>query len=249
MEIDGGWDQNGNNINQQVLDEYIDMICLMNMSATYSVDDKTVNIGIIIDPLESYPSNNLVVHAAIIEETTYNNVKTNGETQFEHVVKKMVPDDNGTAISSLTGGQQSTLNLTYTFNGNYRLPANATDPINHATEHSVEDFSNLMVVVWVQDVVTKEVHQSAYATSNTTSIQNDLEVDNTNILVYPNPVKNTLSISGEFNNINIFDTFGRLVFSSDYSKNINVSSLSKGIYILNINTEKGIKNQKITITK
>ena len=166
MEIDGGWDQNGNNITQQVLDEHIGVVSFINLSANYSINIKTIDVDITIDPLENIQSNNLVVHAAIIEETTYNNVKTNGETQFEHVVKKMLPNDNGTSIPSLTGGQQTTLNLNYTFNGNYRLPANANTPINHAIEHSVEDFTNLMVVVWVQDIITKEVHQSTYATLN-----------------------------------------------------------------------------------
>jgi hypothetical protein len=164
MEIDGGWDQNGGNITQQVLDEHIDVVSFINLSATYLITSQTVDVDIIVDPLENVQSNNLVVHVAVVEETTYNNIKTNGETQFEHVVKKMLPNDNGTSISSLTVGQQSTLNLNYTFNGSYRLPLDATNPINHATEHSVEDFSNLMIVVWVQDVVTKEVHQSTYAT-------------------------------------------------------------------------------------
>jgi hypothetical protein len=249
MEIDGGWDQNGNDINQQVLNEYIDMICLMNLSATYSIDDKTVNVNITIDPLENYPSNNLVVHTAIIEETTFNNIKTNGETQFEHVVKKMLPNDNGTSIASLVGGQQSTLNLNYTFNGVYRLPANATDPINDATEHSVEDFSNLMVVVWVQDAATKEVHQSAYASSTTTSVEDDnLEVSST-YLVYPNPVKDILTIDGNYTKVEVIDMFGKLVLSSENNKTINVSSLANGIYMLNIKSNKGTQTQKITISK
>ena len=164
MEIDGGWDQNGNSITQQVLDDHIDILSFVNLTATYSVTSQTVDIDIIVDPLENIQSNNLVVHTAIIEEVTYNNIKTNGETQFEHVVKKMVPNDNGTSISSLIAGQQNTLNLQYIFQGNYSLPVNATAPINNATEHSVEDFANLMVAVWVQDVVTKKVYQSTMAT-------------------------------------------------------------------------------------
>ena len=164
MEIDGGWDQNGNDITQQVIDDYINELCLINLSANYTIVSKSIDIDITIDPLENYQSTDLVVHTAIIEETTYNNVKNNGETQFEHVVKKMLPNDNGTSIPSLVGGTQSTLNQSYTFNGNYRLPLDAQLPINHITEHSVEDFSNLMVAVWIQDVVTKEVHQSTYAT-------------------------------------------------------------------------------------
>ena len=43
--------------------------------------------------------------------------------------------------------------------------------------------------------------------------------------------------------------FGKLVLSSKYAKNINISSLADGIYMLNITTEKGIQTQKITITK
>ena len=164
MEIDGGWDQNGNNITQQIIDDYGEELCLINLSSVYSVTGKTVDIDITIDPLENFNSNNLVVHSAIIEETTYNNIKNNGETQFEHVVKKMVPSDIGTSMNSLVAGQQTTLNLQHIFQGNYRLPFDATSPINHTIEHSVEDFSNLMVAVWIQDAVTKEVHQSTYAT-------------------------------------------------------------------------------------
>jgi hypothetical protein len=167
MEIDGGWDQNGNNITQQIVDDYVNELCLINLSSNYSINGKTVDFDITIDPLENFNSNNLVVHSAIIEETTYNNVKNNGETQFEHVVKKMVPSDNGTPINSLVAGQQVTLNLQHIFQGNYRLPFDATSPINHTIEHSVEDFSNLMVAVWIQDIFTKEVYQSAYATLST----------------------------------------------------------------------------------
>ena len=164
MEIDGGWDQNGNNITQQIIDDYGDELCLIDLSSVYSVTGKTVDLDITIDPLENFNSNNLVVHSAIIEETTYNNIKNNGETQFEHVVKKMVPSDIGTPISNLGATQQVTLNLQHIFQGNYRLPFDASSPINHTIEHSVEDFSNLMVAVWIQDAVTKEVHQSTYAT-------------------------------------------------------------------------------------
>ena len=281
MEIDGGWDENGNNITQQVLDDHIDVISLVNLSATYSINIKTVDIDITIDPLENYLSTNLVVHAAIIEETTYNNFRTNGETQFEHVVKKMLPNDNGTSIPSLVGGTQSTLNQSYTFNGNYRLPTDASNPVNHAIEHSVEDFSNLMVAVWIQDVITKEVHQSTMATlssivsetfncvnnsctdpldgsgtyndinscetaCNITSVQ---ENNTSEFNIYPNPIKDVLTIDGIYNSVNIYDVFGKLVLTSETQKIIDVSSLSNGVYFVNINTENTINVKKITVTK
>ena len=79
-------------------------------------------------------------------------------------------------------------------------------------------------------------------------VQNINDVSN-NISIYPNPVKNTLIVNGEFNSINIYDVSGKLVLSSDFSDNINVSSLANGFYTLNINTNKGTQIQKITISK
>ena len=247
MEIDGGWDQNGNDITQQVLDDNINNVCLMNLLATYSINNKTIDVDITVDPLEDYNSTNLIVHTAIIEETTYMNVKSNGETRFENVVKKMLPDDNGTALASLTGGIQSTLNQSYTFNGDYRLPSDATNPISHSIEHSVEDFSKLMVVVWVQDNNTKEVHQSTIATLAVNP--SDINEETSNLSVYPNPIKNTLTINGEYDSIEIYDIYGKLVLASNAKQSINVSLLVSGAYILNINTDNKTQTQKIIITK
>ena len=66
---------------------------------------------------------------------------------------------------------------------------------------------------------------------------------------YPNPAKDILSIEGDYNSIDIYDVSGKLVLTSEYNNNINVSSLANGIYTLNINTEKGTQIQKITISK
>ncbi|MDA0889528.1 MAG: T9SS type A sorting domain-containing protein [Bacteroidetes bacterium] len=70
-----------------------------------------------------------------------------------------------------------------------------------------------------------------------------------NLAIYPNPVKEVLTIEGNYTSVDVFDMFGKLVLSSEYTKNINVSTLANGIYMLNITTEKGIQTQKITITK
>jgi hypothetical protein len=50
----------------------------------------------------------------------------------------------------------------FTFKGNYRLPISANDPIDHSKEHSVENFDNLQVLVWTQELSTKEVLNSAW---------------------------------------------------------------------------------------
>jgi hypothetical protein len=63
--------------------------------------------------------------------------------------------------------------------------------------------------------------------------------------VYPNPVKNALKIQGDFNNAlngKIYDLAGKEVaIFENYSANneIQVSHLEAGIYVLNVQTEKG----------
>jgi hypothetical protein len=58
-----------------------------------------------------------------------------------------------------------------------------------------------------------------------------------------------LNIEGNYTSVDVLDILGNLVLSSKATKNVNVSSLADGIYMLNIKTENGIASKKITITK
>ena len=69
------------------------------------------------------------------------------------------------------------------------------------------------------------------------------------ISVYPNPVKDILTINGTYNSVEIYDIYGKLVLSSNTKETINVSSLANGIYSVNINTKNVTTVKKITITK
>ena len=84
-----------------------------------------------------------------------------------------------------------------------------------------------------------------------TSASNSVADNNftSKLSIYPNPVKDVLTIEGDYTSIDIFDVFGKLVLASEYTENINISSLADGIYMLNITTEKGIQSKKITIAK
>ena len=84
------------------------------------------------------------------------------------------------------------------------------------------------------------------AVCNTTSIQ---ENNTSEFNIYPNPVKDVLTIDGIYNSVNIYDVFGKLVLTSQTQKIIDVSKLSNGVYFVNINTENTITVKKITIAK
>jgi hypothetical protein len=235
LEIDGGWDSNPNSLTQQDFDNNYSIPSFTNLTASYSVAGQSVQVDVSVDPIDNISSNNLVVHIAVFEYLTTGNVGSNGETEFQHVMKKMLPGSSGNAISSLQAGVSQTVSQSYDFNGSYRLPNDAQSPINHAIEHSVEEFSDLGVAVWVQDATTKEVLQSTTAT-----LVVGLNNENKQLLsakVYPNPVIDnaTLAInlmhSGDVN-IKVYNSIGEEVIDK------SINNLSYGRTIAQINTSK-----------
>jgi len=70
-----------------------------------------------------------------------------------------------------------------------------------------------------------------------------------NLLIYPNPAKNTLTIDGNYISATIYDVFGKVVLTTDYQNTIDVSTLSNGIYSININTAHASTIKKIIIAK
>ena len=99
-------------------------------------------------------------------------------------MKKMLPNASGYVINPLQSGVQQNYDFSYTFQGSYTLPADANSPVNHMIEHTVEDFDNLGIAVWIQDVVTKEILQSTAATLVTNVNEN--KIAQNNFMVFPN---------------------------------------------------------------
>ena len=85
--------------------------------------------------------------------------------------------------------------------------------------------------------------------TNVDDIQN---VSASSFNIYPNPVRNTMYISGnieDIQDVKILDANGRIVvFSDDYTDSgINVSSLLGGVYVAAIHTSNGYIYKKIII--
>lgn len=64
--------------------------------------------------------------------------------------------------------------------------------------------------------------------------------------VYPNPTNGELTIiANDISTIQIFDLFGRLFYTFTDNSNVDITALSKGVYIIAIITGKGTSFQKI----
>jgi len=261
MEIDGGWDGNANSFTEKLLLDAYAVPSFLNITATYKVIGKNVQINATFDPITNFPSNNLRAFVAIYEKLTTKNIKTNGETEFTYVMKKMITNETGISIGALTKGTPYNLNRSYTFNGDYRLPTNgqAANRINNAIENSVEEFTDLGVLIWVQDYSTREVLQSAFAV-DMSSINAETTPGNGITTFYPNPVNNEAYVdfvlSADNNvSVSVFNLLGEQILFEDKgvvttgpnTLYMDFSNFDKGIYVLKLKIGDDIFTKKFIV--
>jgi len=118
------------------------------IASSFTMNGSVISITTNILPFAS--ASNLRVYNVVMEKLTTQNATTNGETQFEHVMMKMMPDANGATVS-FTNGVPSQFTYTY-------------DMANT----NVEEYDDLLVSVIVQDPSTKQVYQTAYGEQDVT---------------------------------------------------------------------------------
>jgi len=210
------------NFNSALAEEaYIDL------DLNYIFDGLSVDASVTIDP--NINIEDASVHFAVVEKTTYNNVGSNGETEFHNVMMKMLPDGNGTALAIAAGTPlsfQESANLIATF---------------------IEEFDDLMIVVWVQDNLTHSVLQSETMELDiNVGVGKQPEVLG---LASPNPSKGSFTIYGCSNStVEISNMAGKMVYSQftpQENLTIDLTLLNKGIYILKVTDS----NQTVRIEK
>lgn len=261
MEIDGAWDGNASSFTQALYDAARAVPANYKMDGTFSVDNMTVNTKVRFSPLFNPPAG-AKLYVAILEKKTTANVKTNGETEFLQVMKKMLPTETGSAVPTVAIGSWDSITQNYTFKGNYRLPADgqAANRINHATEHSIEEFGDLMVIAWIQ-AADKTVYQALNLTPFTPTGTEDFTASISQVEVYPNPASDVLNITVNAKATDkltamLLDMNGNVVWSKyaditagKNSLELNTSKLAAGTYnAVIIDSKNNSSVHKIVIT-
>lgn len=216
------------NLSQTGLDKLYDARGFYTISnASYTVDEeaKTVNVKATIAPVADFTGNDVKVHVALFEFKTTGNVGSNGETEFHHVMHKMLPNGNGTAVTALAAGSEQIIELTGDMSATH-----------------VEEMSDLGVAIFVQNATTHQIYQAAYAVkgSGETGVK-ELSDGSGIIGLYPNPANNATNLKyavGTASNVSIelFDATGSNVY------NVNVGNLSEGYYTYNFNNLAQLSN-------
>ena len=137
-----GVDQGFNPIQPTNFEPMMDQVAFFNIRSSFSMQGSTIKVVTDIMP---YMDVNARVFVSVNEKKTVNNTGSNGETEFFHVMMKMLPDAQGTQTTFVFGEEQH-------FEFEYDM----------ASTH-VEEMNDLEVAVWVQNHATKEIYNSRFA--------------------------------------------------------------------------------------
>lgn len=205
-------------------------IGVFHIHSTPSFVGNVITVPVIVNSYATIPG--LSVRVAVCERKTTGNTGSNSETEFHHVLMQLLPTSAGTKVNFVDG---SAFSDTFTK--------------DMSTTH-VEQMSDLIVVIFVQDDATKEIMQSKTFSVLPLSVENE---SMSNISIYPNPTKDNVRIKNATNsNILVFDILGKMVMSESNISNdfiLNTSTLEMGNYVVKIMNGTQIVTRKITIIK
>ena len=135
-------------------------------------------VGINAEIISYTDIDNATLHVVIFEGITTENKRTNGETEFHHVMMRLLPDGNG-SLTTLQAG----------------IPVQISHLID-MTGTNVEEMEDLFVAIFLQDNVTKEVFQAEYAILSGALIVTEpannaagVQVDEPLIITFSQPVR------------------------------------------------------------
>ncbi|HMG16847.1 MAG TPA: T9SS type A sorting domain-containing protein [Saprospiraceae bacterium] len=178
----------------------------------------------------------LKLFAALAEDTVFY-ASPNGETQHYDVYRK-----------SLFGATGTTINI----------PANVGESIVYeasANANAIWKFSRIYTVALLQDVTTKDVIQ-AEASSPYEGITFPTSIDKINsemeVSIYPNPASSVIHVKLEKEQAvtaSLISIDGTLLQKHQFTKStdFNVEGLSKGYYIIELNTDNSKYSKKVKV--
>jgi hypothetical protein len=189
----------------------------------------TLKVDAEITATENLGELNLTIHTVVIENVIKDIVSKYNETNFESVVKAMLPNALGTSINDIDWktGTREYVTLDYNY-------------------ENVFDKYEIRVVMFIQDEDSKEVYQVEMANPYIITAIDDKPVSNQSeeIKFYPNPASIEASVflgtlNGSENYIEISDNTGRLIqkeelYNGQKQHTIDVSTFDQGIYTVRI---------------
>ena len=132
-----------NSVSVESINDIYNTKTFSDIRGSFNIEGNTINI--IADFMSYIKLDSVRAYIAINEKTTTGNTGTNGETEFHHILMRMLKDHNGNAMN-IKAGEYQRLELSYDMN-----------------ETFMEDINDLEVALWLQNYETKEIYNSRFA--------------------------------------------------------------------------------------
>ena len=218
----------------------------IDLTATYSGNLLTVNAT--VTPHASFPGTHKL-HIAAVESYSYTG-GTTSQNQFKFAQRKMMPNGNGTNLTTLQDGVAQTFTQSYAFaagtpaQGNYNLWG---------------ALANVKIVAFVQNTTTKQVLQAAFVSQLAVGIDEANALDR-RLTLFPNPTDGMMSLSFDLptaTNVGfvVTDLAGKQVLASSRSFGsgeqrhaLDLSALTNGSYLVQVSADGMTATRKVTVS-
>ena len=137
-----GTNLGSSSISQYQLEESYNTNAYVNIKGAFNMEGNTINVT--TDVMSYIDIENAKVFISVNEKHTTGNASYNGETDFYHIMMKMLENANGNDITLKAGEYQR-------FEFSYDM-----------SQTNVEEMNDLEVAVWIQDINTKEVFNGSF---------------------------------------------------------------------------------------
>ena len=130
---------------QEKLDNRYNTTSFIDIRGSFNVNETDSTITIIADFFSYSDIKNASAYISVNEKVTSKNVGVNGETEFHHILMKMLGSASGTKIN-INAGEYHRMEFTYDMNQTF-----------------MEELNDLEVSIWLQNYSTKEIYNSRFA--------------------------------------------------------------------------------------
>lgn len=137
-----GADQGYAAVSQNALNNAYANPAFGDVRGSFNVDGNTINVK--VDYMSYYDMNVEKAFVTVNEKETHNNVGSNGETTFHHIMMKFLTDPSGDALN-IPAGEYQHIEYSYDMSSTH-----------------VEEMSDLEVSAWIQNLGTKEMINSHF---------------------------------------------------------------------------------------
>lgn len=210
-------------------------------TADFTTTATTGDVSVTVDVTPNIDmSAGYALQIAVMQQNYIYNGASNGDFNYHHVMRKMLPSANGTAITAAAGATQS-ITETYSFNVVSGPAEGSFDLWNHGIE----------IIAYVENTNNRIIMNAGMANINLIGLDENVAKS---FDMYPNPVKDILNI--ELKDVNadasveLVNAIGQIVFNGVYSAEkiqISTSDLDRGLYIINVTQNGETTSSKLSI--